>query len=66
MITKRLSVEDLLKAAAEELNKACESASWERHVKSAEPLFFALLALIRVQDDADLYDEEVRECTIGI
>jgi hypothetical protein len=64
MITKRLSVEDLLQAAAEELKKACDSHEWEKHVMRAEPLIVALLTLIRAEEDPDLYEEEVRECVV--
>ena len=64
MISKRLSVEDLIKAAADEMKNACDSAAWEIHVKRAEPLFVALLALIRAQDNHVGIHEEVRECTL--
>jgi hypothetical protein len=64
MITKNLSVKDLLQTAANELNKACDSHDWEKHVMRAEPALVVLMALIRAQDDNAGIHEEVRECTI--
>lgn len=64
MITKRLSVEDLLKEAAAELNAACENAHFEPHVERAANICEALCVLIKAEKAAENKEVEVRECLI--
>lgn len=64
MITKRLSVDDLLKAAAAELQAACENAHFEPHVLKAANICGALCALIKADKAAENEEVEVRECMV--
>lgn len=64
MITKRLSVDDLLKAAAAELRAACENAHFEPHVLKAANICEVLCVLIKADKAAENEEVEVRECTV--
>jgi len=64
MITKRLSVEDLLKKAAAELRAACENAHFEPYVEKAANICGALCVLIKAEKAAESKEVEVRECTV--
>jgi len=66
MITKRLSVEDLLMEAAAELQAACENAHFEPHVEKAANICGALCVLIKADKAAENEEVEVRECTVKI
>ena len=64
MISKRLSVDDLLKAATAELQAACENAHFEPHVERAAKICGALCVLIKAEKAAENEEVEVRECTV--
>lgn len=64
MITKRLSVEDLLKEAATELQAACENARFEPHVEKAANICNILCDLIKAEKAAENKEVEVIECTV--
>lgn len=61
MITKRLSVEDLLKEASAELQAACENAHFEPHVEKAAKICEALCILIKAEKAAENKEIEVIE-----
>ena len=64
MITKRLSVDDLLKEAAAELQAACENAHFEPHVVKAANICGVICALIKAGKAAENKEVEVREWLI--
>jgi len=61
MITKRLSVEELIKIAAAELNAACNNAHFEPHVLKAANICGVLCALIKAEKAAENEEIEVIE-----
>lgn len=64
MITKRLSVDDLLKAAGAELEAACKTAQFDKHVENAGRICEIINDLIKAEKLTAKKEVEVIECEI--